>query len=78
MKKIKTLFHYLSVKCSAFWAWYKALYVGRKWYVKTTAVIGTLIVSFFLYLGAVDINLFWLFGKSPGWVDISEIGRAHV
>ena len=72
MKKIKTLFHYLSVKCSAFWAWYKALYVGRKWYVKTTAVIGTLIVSFFLYLGAVDINLFWLFGKSPGWVDISE------
>ena len=25
-----------------------------------------------LYLGAVDLNLFWLFGKSPGWSDIRE------
>ena len=69
---IKSFFGYIFKKCSAFLKWYKALYVGRKWYVKTLAVITSLIVLFFLYLGAVDINLFWLFGKSPGWTDISE------
>ncbi len=32
----------------------------------------TFVVFFFLYLGAVDMNLFWLFGKSPGWLEISQ------
>ena len=58
--------------CASFLRWYKALYVGRKWYVKTMAFVSTLVVLFFLYLGAVDVNLFWLFGRSPGWKDISE------
>ena len=55
-----------------FWAWYKSIYKGRPWYVKTISVLGTLVVLFMLYLGAVDLNLFWLFGKSPGWSDIRE------
>ena len=57
---------------AAFWAWYKSIFKGRPWYIKTVSGIGTLIVLFMLYLGAVDLNLFWLFGKSPGWAEIKE------
>ena len=45
--------------------WYVGLYKGRPWWMKTLATVGTLIVTFFLYLGAVDNNVLWLFGKSP-------------
>ena len=45
------------------WKWYKGLYQGRKWYIKTLSVLGTLVVLFFLYLIMVDINFLWLFGK---------------
>lgn len=48
------------------WSWYKHLYKGRPWYVKTIAALISLVVAFILYLGAVDINFLWLFGKSPG------------
>ena len=51
-----------------FWKWYRSLYRGRKWYVKTLAAILSLIVAFIIYLGAVDINFLWLFGKSPGYM----------
>lgn len=64
--------HYIGGKCKAAWRWYKNLYAGRPWYIKSVAVICSLIVAFLLYLGAVDMNLFWLFGKSPGWMEISE------
>ncbi|MBK7094355.1 MAG: penicillin-binding protein [Saprospiraceae bacterium] len=36
------------------------------WYRKTANVILTSIVLFFIYLVLVDINVLWLFGKSPG------------
>ena len=49
-----------------FFTWYKNLYKGRPWYVKTVAAFCTFVVAFVLYLGAVDINFLWLFGKSPG------------
>lgn len=45
--------------------WYKGLYKGRPWYVKTLVALATAIVLFILYLIAVDINFLWLFGKSP-------------
>ena len=47
--------------------WYKNLYIGTPWWKKTIAVFVSLLITFILYLGAVDINLFWLFGKSPGF-----------
>lgn len=72
MKKIALALNYLKDKCNKFLHWYKSLYIGRPWYIKTIAVICTLIVSLFLYLGAVDINLFWLFGKSPGILEIAK------
>ena len=47
------------------WQWYKSLFVGRPWYIKIISTVISLIVAFILYLGAVDINFLWLFGKSP-------------
>ena len=48
-----------------FKVWYKGLYRGRPWWAKTLAALATFIVLFLLYLIAVDVNLLWLFGKSP-------------
>lgn len=53
-----------------FKVWYKGLYRGRPWWMKTLAAIGTFIVLFLLYLIAVDVNLLWLFGKSPSTYSI--------
>jgi penicillin-binding protein 1A len=49
---------------------YASLYKGRPWYIKCLSGIATLIVAFILYLGAVDINLFGLFGRSPSLATI--------
>ena len=59
-------------KVKDFWTWYKQLYRGKPWYLKTLTVIVSLIVAFFLYLGAVDINFLWLFGKSPSMSTIKH------
>ncbi|MBR5170706.1 MAG: penicillin-binding protein [Muribaculaceae bacterium] len=53
-----------------FKVWYKGLYRGRPWWAKTLAALGTFIVLFLFYLVAVDINLLWLFGKSPSTYSI--------
>ena len=45
--------------------WYVGLFKGRPWYIKILSGAATLVVSFLLYLGAVDINFLGLFGKSP-------------
>lgn len=44
--------------------WYGSQYKG-KWYQRIATPIASLFVFFFLYLGAVDVNLFGLFGVSP-------------
>lgn len=67
MKKIKALAGWLWRMTRKFWPWYKGLYRGRAWYTKTGVAFVSLIVAFLLYLGAVDINFLWLFGKSPGY-----------
>ena len=67
MNKLKTFFAWLWHKIRSFWPWYKSLYQGRAWYTKTLVAIASCIVAFILYLGAVDINFLWLFGKSPGY-----------
>ena len=45
--------------------WYVHLFKGRPWYIKVLSAIASFIVFVILYLGAVDINLFGLFGRSP-------------
>ncbi len=59
-------------KVIQFMRWYRNLYVGAPRWKKSLVVLCTLVVGFFLYLGAVDINLFWLFGKSPGFSRIKD------
>ncbi|MBP8776593.1 MAG: penicillin-binding protein [Bacteroidaceae bacterium] len=44
---------------------YKTAYRTGRWYKKLAIIIGTVFASFFIYLGAVDMNFLWLFGKSP-------------
>ena len=63
--KIIPILHWMLAQWRRFKQWYKGLYRGRPWYVKVLSALGTLIVSFILYLIAVDINFLWLFGKSP-------------
>ncbi len=72
MKKLSAIFKSLSHAASASWRWYKGCFIGKPWYIKALNTLISLIVLFFLYLGAVDINFLWLFGKSPGWSEISE------
>ena len=67
MNKIKNFFSRCSGITHNAWLWYKGLYHGRAWYVKTGVACLSLFITFFLYLGAVDINFLWLFGKSPGY-----------
>lgn len=59
-------------KVKGLWPWYKSLYKGRPWYIKVLSSVITVIVVFFLYLGAVDINFLWLFGKSPSMSTIKN------
>ena len=49
----------------------KYLYTGR-WYKVLAMWALTLFVMFFLFLGSIDINLFNLFGPSPGFTDIQN------
>lgn len=71
-EKIKNAWAYCKLKARTFWKWYKHFYIGRPWYVKTITALCSFIVLFFLYLGAVDMNLLWLFGKSPGFRTIAN------
>ena len=64
-------------KIRQFWRWYKGLYHEAPWYKKTIAIIVSLIVLFFIYLGAVDMNFLWLFGKSPGFSRIKHPNTAE-
>ena len=65
MNKIKQCLATLWQKIRAFWPWYKNLYKGRAWYTKSLIGFVSCIAAFFIYLGMVDTNFLWLFGKSP-------------
>ena len=67
MNKIKQCLATLWQKIRAFWPWYKNLYKGRAWYTKSLIGFVSCSAAFFIYLGMVDTNFLWLFGKSPGF-----------
>ena len=66
-EKLKKLATWCWHKLRAFFPWYKKLYKGHAWYTKGLIGFVSFIIVLFLYLGAVDINFLWLFGKSPGF-----------
>ncbi len=47
--------------------WYAGLYRGRAWWVKCLTGLASAFVALILWMGAVDINFLWLFGRSPGF-----------
>ena len=67
MKKLYRFIVTCLKKTRSLLAWYAGLYRGKAWYVKLPVAIASLILAFIVYLGAVDINFLWLFGKSPGF-----------
>ena len=65
MNKVKDMLRYIGRLMKRALKWYVGIFKGRPWYIKIVSAIATLVVAFFLYLGAVDINFLGLFGKSP-------------
>lgn len=70
--RIKTFLNWCWNKIRGFWPWYKQQYIGRPWYAKTGIALLSGLIALFIYLGAVDINFLWLFGKSPGFAQIKN------
>lgn len=64
--RLADLLKFLWHKLRLGWAWYKRTYKAARWYKKTGMAAITAFVVFMLYLGLVDMNFLWLFGKSPG------------
>ena len=64
----RRVWHTISKTCGL----YVKLFKGRPWYIKVLSTLGTLVVMFILYLGAVDTNFLWLFGKSPSMQTIKN------
>ena len=69
-KRIQACISYPFRLLRRFWHWYVNLYKGRKWWIKLSAIVGTLVILVLFYIFAVVVNLFWLFGKSPSAYDI--------
>lgn len=61
---MKSLWHKVCSYLRMAWRWYASQYRGR-WYQKIVTSIVSLLILFFLYLGAVDVNFLGLFGVSP-------------
>ena len=53
-------------------AWYKGLYDGKPWYIKSLLALCTLFVTLILTVVAINTNFLWLFGKSPSLSDIMD------
>lgn len=70
MNKLRNILIWCKKKCRALCTWYRNLYRGKPWYTKTTVGFLSCIAAFFIYLGMVDMNFLWLFGKSPGFFTI--------
>lgn len=70
--RIKTFLNWCWNKIRGFWPWYKQQYIRRPWYAKTGIALLSGVIALFIYLGAVDINFLWLFGKSPGFAQIKN------
>lgn len=70
IKKFISILKSIGKGIVGFFPWYANLYRGQKWYTKGLVGLMSFVVFLFLYLGMVDINFLWLFGKSPGFYEI--------
>ena len=74
---IRKYLHYLAMPFVALWRGIAWFFKGRPWYVKVLSSLLMLILTFVLYLLAVDNNLFWLFGKSPSMAAVKNTRPAQ-
>jgi penicillin-binding protein 1A len=65
MNKLKPIIDFMKKALKGVFRWYVSIFKGRPLYIKLLSSLATFIVVVMLYLLAVDVNLFWLFGKSP-------------
>lgn len=72
IEKLLPLLKRIGVYLKARWSAHVALYKRSPWYLKMLIIGGDLVVLFCAYLIMVDINLFWLFGRSPGLMSINN------
>jgi len=78
-KQLTNFFHWISPFLKLIGAFFKALWHQRKatwknarWYKKLGIVTVECFLFLFLYLFCVDVNILWLFGKSPSLLSISD------
>ena len=67
---LREAFHIVSKGCRWFFA-------GRPWYVKLASSLLAIVVTFVLYLLAVDNNFLWLFGMSPSMDNVKNTRPAQ-
>lgn len=72
MNKLKNILQWCRQTAASSFTWYKNLYKNKAWYIKTIIAFVSCLVAFIIYLGMVDINFLWLFGKSPGFSQIKN------
>ncbi|HET9569994.1 MAG TPA: transglycosylase domain-containing protein [Bacteroidales bacterium] len=78
-KHLNTFLHWISPYLRLIGAFFKALRQQRKatwkkarWYRRLGIIFIEFFLFLFLYLFCVDVNLLWLFGKSPSLLSISD------
>jgi penicillin-binding protein 1A len=69
-KKLKPIIHKTGIFFKEIGRNYANTWKKSRWFKKLGIVAIDLFLIFFLFLFCVDINLFWLFGKSPGLLSI--------
>ena len=74
---LRKFFNYIWTAIKKACSWYVHLFKGRPWYIKILSGLASFIVFVILYLGAVDINLFGLFGQSPSMDDVKNTRPAQ-
>jgi penicillin-binding protein 1A len=69
-QRIKPVFQELGSFFKSIWRHHGVAWKSSRWYKKLGILTVDFFLFFFLYLFCVDINLFWMFGKSPGLLSI--------
>jgi penicillin-binding protein 1A len=72
LRGLKPVLRQLGSFFKALWMHHKTTWKASRWYKKLGILCVDFFLLLFLYLFCVDINAFWLFGKSPSLLSISD------
>lgn len=71
----KLLYEWIKAYYRVCWGFVKGRFIAAKsyrWYQKIAFYSGVTLISIFLFAFIIDINLFWLFGRSPRISDLMD------